>query len=65
MTDQTEPAIVAYLNTDRPGVLLCRTHGEGWVGLTPLTSEDLPDGGFCTWDDCGADVLIPLAGDGR
>ncbi|MGZ0231157.1 hypothetical protein [Streptomyces sp. CPS1] len=49
--------IVAYRNSDRPGVLLCRQHGEGWVGLTPLTSEDLPEGGICTWNECGADVL--------
>jgi hypothetical protein len=55
--------VVAYRNTDRPGVLLCRVHGEGWAGLTPLTSEDLPDGGFCTWPGsprsgpCGRDVL--------
>ncbi|MFF4246249.1 hypothetical protein ACFYY2_17525 [Streptomyces sp. NPDC001822] len=65
----TQPAgtgadrIVAYRNTDRPSVLLCRQHGDGWMGLTPLTSEDLPDGGFCTWgvpDEqvCGRDVLI-------
>lgn len=49
--------IVAYRNTDRPDVLLCREHGDGWMGLTPLTSEDLPDGGLCTWGDCGRDVL--------
>jgi len=56
--------IVAYRNTDRTGVLLCREHGEGWLGLTPLTSEDLPDGGICTWEGpplrsgvCGRDVL--------
>ncbi|MGW2550634.1 hypothetical protein [Streptomyces sp. NPDC001635] len=57
--------VVAYRNPDRPGVLLCRPHGDGWWGLTPLTSEDLPDGGVCTYGDpadpstqCGADVLI-------
>ncbi|MEU2143593.1 hypothetical protein ABZ741_04680 [Streptomyces globisporus] len=58
-----EPDVVAYRNTDRPGVLLCREHGAGWLGLTPLTSEDLEDGGFCTWGreyghECGRDVLI-------
>ncbi|PVE04639.1 hypothetical protein [Streptomyces scopuliridis] len=62
--------IVAYRNSDRPGVLLCREHGDGWVGLTPLTSEDLPDGGLCTWgwpksEQCGRDVLITEAGDPR
>ncbi|MFC8704138.1 hypothetical protein ACFUIV_18380 [Streptomyces anulatus] len=58
-----DPEVVAYRNTDRPGVLLCREHGKGWLGLTPLTSEDLEDGGFCTWGqeygyECGRDVLI-------
>ena len=56
--------VVAYGNSDRPEVLLCREHGEGWLGLTPLTSEDLPGGGLCTWwltteAACGRDVLIP------
>ncbi|MFI2761362.1 hypothetical protein ACH5A3_21210 [Streptomyces echinatus] len=57
---ETDEEIVAYSNSQRPGVLLCRAHGEGWMGLTPLTSEDLPDGGICTWnvgDECGVDVL--------
>lgn len=64
--------VVAFRNPDRPGVLLCREHGEGWAWLTPLTAEDLPDGGFCTHGDpadpdavCGRDVLIgadPKAG---
>ncbi|MFE1849928.1 hypothetical protein [Streptomyces sp. NPDC059489] len=68
--------VVAYRNPDRPGVLLCRPHGDGWWGLTSLTSEDLPDGGVCTYGDpadpstqCGADVLITPpqteAGEGR
>ncbi|MFJ2675072.1 hypothetical protein [Streptomyces sp. NPDC087525] len=62
--------IVAYRNSDRPGVLLCREHGDGWMGLTPLTSENLPDGGLCTWgwpgpEQCGRDVLITEAGDPR
>lgn len=61
--------VVAYRNSDRPGVLLCREHGEGWMGLTPLTSEDLPDGGTCTWGEpdetCGRDVLIVEGGDAR
>ena len=65
----SEPGIVAYRNSDRPGVLLCREHGEGWMGMTPLTSDDLPDGGICTWGpntgpQCGRDVLIlaPVVG---
>lgn len=53
-----DESVVAYRNSDRPGVLLCREHGVGWAGLTPLTSDDLPDGGICTWDGCGVDVLI-------
>ncbi|TXS07011.1 hypothetical protein EAO70_36440 [Streptomyces sp. adm13(2018)] len=62
----TAETVVAYRNTERPGVLLCREHGEGWMGLTPLTSDDLPDGGICTWGreyghECGRDVLIPVA----
>jgi hypothetical protein len=62
------PDVVAYRNSQRPGVLLCREHGDGWWGLTPLTSDDLPDGGTCTYGDpadpddvCGRDVLIAEA----
>ncbi|MET7975787.1 hypothetical protein ABZW44_22630 [Streptomyces mirabilis] len=29
------------------------------VDCTPVTSDDLPDGGICTHPDCGVDVLIP------
>lgn len=61
----SEP-VVAYRNGHQPGVLLCRGHGFGWAGLTPLTAADLPDGGACTFGDpgdpddrCGRDVLIP------
>ncbi len=60
--------IVAYRNTDRPGVLLCREHGDGGLGLTPLTFENLPYGGNCTWTHpyqggkkCGRDVLAAAA----
>lgn len=61
-----DTGVVAYRSPDRPDALLCREHGEGWLGLIPLTSEDLPDGGFCTWGgeyghDCGRDVLITSA----
>lgn len=65
---QPAPDVVAYRNPDRPSVLLCREHGEGWQGLTPLTSDDLPDGETCTYGDpadpddaCGVDVLIQPA----
>lgn len=54
--------IVAYRDPSRRDVLLCREHGApiGWVN--PVTSEDLPDGGFCTYGrmtglECGRDVL--------
>ena len=50
---------IAYRDPDRPAVLLCHTHGGGYWELVPVTSDDLPDGGICTWTDCGADVLIP------
>ncbi|OKK05271.1 hypothetical protein AMK09_37580 [Streptomyces sp. CB02488] len=39
--------IVAYQHPELAGVLLCLEHSEGWAGLIPLTSGDLPDGGFC------------------
>ncbi|WP_413102277.1 hypothetical protein [Streptomyces sp. Inha503] len=59
---QYHEGVVAYRNTDRPGVLLCRQHGDGWAGLVPLRSDDLPDGGTCTYgaphEECGRDVLI-------
>lgn len=56
--------VVAYRNPHRPGVLLCREHGDGWAGLVALHVHDLPDGGTCTHGDpadpgdaCGRDVL--------
>ena len=62
---QSADRVVAYRNPELPSVLLCREHGEGCRGLTPITSEDLPDGGGCTFGDpddpddvCGRDVLI-------
>jgi hypothetical protein len=65
-----DEGVVAYRNPDRLGVLLCREHGEGWAGLVPLTSDELPDGGMCTHgdpadpsDQCGRDVLIVEAGE--
>ncbi|MEU2739869.1 hypothetical protein ABZ656_32055 [Streptomyces sp. NPDC007095] len=67
---QLAEGVVAYRNPDRPGVLLCREHGYGWAGLVPLKSDDLPDGGVCTYgdpaepsDQCGRDVLIVKAGE--
>lgn len=59
--------VVAYRRPDRAGELLCREHGYPWFG-EPLTSDDLPDGGICTygrggWGKCGRDVLIVKAGE--
>ncbi|MEU9947068.1 hypothetical protein [Streptomyces sp. NPDC047939] len=54
-TETEADTVVAYRNANLPGILLCREHG--WDGLTPLTSEDLPDGGICTWVLCDRDVL--------
>ncbi|MFI9600373.1 hypothetical protein ACIHCX_10910 [Streptomyces sp. NPDC052043] len=65
-----DDGVVAYRNPDRSGVLLCREHGYAWAGLVPLKSDDLPDGGLCTYGDpadastqCGRDVLITEAGE--
>ncbi|MFJ3089077.1 hypothetical protein [Streptomyces sp. NPDC086838] len=38
--------------------LYCTRHAyDPALPCTPLTSDDLPDGGVCSW--CGTDVLIP------
>ncbi len=57
------PEVVAYEHPTRPRAYLCRQHGDGTPGLTPLESDDLPDGGIC--DECGVDVLIPQGGTQR
>ncbi|WP_329307479.1 hypothetical protein OG322_36015 [Streptomyces sp. NBC_01260] len=63
----TEDApVAAYREPHNPRVLLCREHGEQWRGLVPVTSDDLPDGGTCTFGQlssltCGRDVLITPA----
>lgn len=51
--------VVAYRSA-LPGAwsIYCTRHTDGLgTGVTPLTSEDLPDGGVCA--ACGVDVLIP------
>lgn len=53
--------IVAYRDPNNPRVLLCRQHGERWQGVVPVASDDLPDGGICTFGrlssyECGRDV---------
>ncbi|MGW0904964.1 DUF1653 domain-containing protein [Streptomyces sp. NPDC002853] len=68
------PEVVAYRHPTKPRAYLCRQHGDGWAWMTPLTADDLPGGGLCTYGDpadpddvCGVDVLIPQqqAGEGR
>ncbi|MCM2394419.1 hypothetical protein [Streptomyces albipurpureus] len=51
--------IAAYAHPDLAGVLLCREHGEGWSGLIPLASHDLPYAGFCSW---GTDDDVTVCG---
>lgn len=56
-----EPGVVAYRSADGR-ILRCLEHAPDpslSVELTPVTSEDLPDGGVCTDLWCGIDVLIP------
>lgn len=65
-----DDGVIAYRNPNRPEVLLCRAHGYAWAGLVPLSADDLPEGGICTYGDpavssnlCGRDVLIAGAGE--
>lgn len=63
-TDDTD--IVAYRDPRHSRVLLCRDHGARWHGVVPVTAQDLPDGGICTFGQlgsyaCGRDVLIAPA----
>lgn len=59
-TGEEADRIVAYSS---PGgtALYCTRHSGEVFGTTfePIASEDLPDGGICTYPECGADVLIP------
>ncbi|MFE5368136.1 hypothetical protein [Streptomyces mirabilis] len=61
---QAAGEVVAYRDPNSPKTLLCRYHGERWQGVVPVTAEELPDGGICTFGrlsslECGRDVLIP------
>ncbi|MFI5945586.1 hypothetical protein ACIBCB_35815 [Streptomyces uncialis] len=49
--DRTPPQtrIAAYAHPDLADVLLCLEHGEKWAGMIPLTSDQLPYAGFCSW----------------
>lgn len=57
------PEIVAFRS--RGGRLLrCLAHTPGAVAVADgefdaVTAEELPDGGICTYPECGVDVLIP------
>lgn len=56
--------IVAY-RSPQGRSLYCTRHVDELFGavFTPVTSDDLPDGGLCTFPDCGVDVLIPQEAD--
>lgn len=56
-----ETPTVAYRDPNG-GTLYCASCGFHDTHCTPVTSDDLPDGGLCA--DCGIDVLIPQAGEG-
>lgn len=60
--DNHEPGVVAYRSADGK-FLRCLEH---WpdpalsIELTPVTAEDLADGGICTDLWCGVDILAQL-----
>ncbi|WP_435215850.1 hypothetical protein [Streptomyces sp. bgisy034] len=57
----SELPIVAY-RSDGGRLLNCLRHvpppAARHADFHPVTAEDLPDGGICTYPDCGVDVLI-------
>lgn len=57
-TPEAEAPVVAYRSRDSRS-LYCTAHSGELFGLSyePVTAEDLPDGGICTYPDCGRDVL--------
>jgi hypothetical protein len=63
-----DPHVVAYRSPQRPEALMCRAHGYVLRGRVPLRSDDLPEGGVCSYGrgsdaECGRDVLIVGAGE--
>jgi hypothetical protein len=51
---------VGYRSRDGRALYCTRHTGEIFgFGWRPVDSDDLPDGGICTYPDCGADVVIP------
>ncbi len=63
MPDSPDPdRTVAYRDPNNPRILLCQEHGQRWNNVSPVTAQDLPDGGICTFGQlssltCGRDVL--------
>jgi hypothetical protein len=58
--NDTKTRIVAYRSRDGRALYCTRHTGEIFgFDWRPVDSDDLPDGGICTYPDCGADVLIP------
>jgi hypothetical protein len=56
----TNTRIVGYRSRDGRALYCTRHTGEIFgFGWWPVDSDDLPDGGICTYPDCGADVVIP------
>lgn len=55
------PEVVAYRHPTKPRSYLCRQHGDGQPGLTPVEADDLEHGGGC--DECGGDVLARQTGE--
>lgn len=55
------PGVVAYRSTST-GMLRCLDHvpppAARAADCNPVESDDLPDGGICTYPGCGVDVLI-------
>jgi hypothetical protein len=57
----TETRIVGYRSRDGRSLYCPRHAGEIFgFGWWPVDSDDLPDGGICTYPECGVDVLIPI-----
>jgi len=60
----TEAERVVAFRSRGGRLLRCLTHTPGAVAVAhgefdAVTSGDLPDGGICTYPECGVDVLIP------
>jgi hypothetical protein len=51
--------IVAYQSPGGTALFCTRHRDELSPYWPPVFSEDLPDGGICTYSTCGVDVLIP------